>query len=154
MLVEVFAGVGGLPLFNPDLEAVLPAPIALLREKVAMCDMLLIASPEYAHGIAAPMKNVLDWLVSFDGSVNKPVAVVNTSPRAHHAHEALVEVLRTMNLDLVPDACINLPLLGQCAHEDQMLETASIRQGISTLLGALDQHLQGSGSAGPSFALG
>ncbi len=35
------------------------------------------------------MKNALDWLVSFEPFVYKPVAVLNTSPRAQHADAAL-----------------------------------------------------------------
>ncbi len=34
---------------------------------------LIIASPEYAHGISGPLKNVLDWLVSSVGFPHKPV---------------------------------------------------------------------------------
>jgi len=32
--------------------------------------------------ISGTMKNALDWLVSFEGIVYKPVALINTSPRA------------------------------------------------------------------------
>src|SRR5262245_37371247 len=94
--VSIYAGLGALPLFNPDREADPPRSVAELRARITSADALLIASPEYAHGISGVLKNALDWLVSDEGFVGKPVAVVNTSPRAHHAYEALLEILKTM----------------------------------------------------------
>jgi NAD(P)H-dependent FMN reductase len=79
--VRVFDGIGALPLFNPDLENSDPAPVAKLREQL-LADAVLIASPEYAHGVTAIIKNALDWMVGNESFVNKPVALFNASPRA------------------------------------------------------------------------
>lgn len=141
---------GLLPLFNPDLEAAPPASVRDWREAVQAADVLLIASPEYAHGISGVMKNALDWLVSFEGFVDKPVALVNTSPRAHHAFESLQEVLRTMNARLLRQACLGLPLLGGCATEAAMLADPALRAAMQALLRTLQDELAGEGSAGPS----
>ena len=92
---------GRLPLFSPDAEADLPAPVRALHAAVAGADALLVASPEYAHGVSGAIKNALDWLVSFEPFIHKPVAVINASPRAHHADDALRETLRTMSAGLV-----------------------------------------------------
>ena len=51
-------------------------------------DALLIASPEYAHGVSGVMKNALDWLVGDEAFVGKPVALVNTSPRQEPLKES------------------------------------------------------------------
>src|SRR5579872_2393862 len=110
--LRVFGRLGELPLFNPDLEAELPPPVAALHGAVAAADALLIASPEYAHGVTGTIKNALDWLVAFEPFVGKPVAVLNASPRAHHADEALRETLRTMSARIVEEASLSLPLLG------------------------------------------
>lgn len=152
--VDVFVQLGELPLFNPDREGDPPASVRALRSAVADADALLVASPEYAHGIAAPMKNALDWLVSFEGVVGKPVALVNASPRAHHAYEALREVLQTMSTRIVPEASVTLPLPGACITEDAMVESAEVRGGIAAMCDALVGHLGGGGSRGPSFPLG
>lgn len=152
--VDVFGHLGELPLFNPDREVDPPASVRALRAAVADADALLVASPEYAHGIAGPMKNALDWLVSFEGVVGKPVALVNGSPRAHHAYEALREVLQTMSTLIVPEASVTLPLLGACITEDAMVESAEIRGGIAAMCDALMGHLDGAGTRGPSFPLG
>ncbi|MGM9513972.1 NADPH-dependent FMN reductase [Roseateles sp. DB2] len=141
---------GRLPLFNPDLEAALPDSVRDWREAVQAADVLLIASPEYAHGISGVMKNALDWLVSFEGFVDKPVVLVNTSPRAHHAFESLQEVLCTMNARLLRQACLSLPLLGGCPTEAAMLADAALRAGMLALLRTLQDALADEGSSGPS----
>ncbi|WP_346837900.1 NAD(P)H-dependent oxidoreductase [Microbulbifer sp. SAOS-129_SWC] len=104
--------IGGLPLFNPDREDEAIAAVAELKADLALCDGLVIASPEYAHGISGPMKNALDWLVSGTEFPSKPIMLINTSPRAHHALDALKEVLATMSGTLFEEAFVSIPLLG------------------------------------------
>src|SRR3954464_14725103 len=132
MAIEIFDGLGALPLFNPELEAHLPATVARLHRAITCCDALLIASPEYAHGITAVLKNALDWLVSFEGFVHKPVVIFNASPRSVHADAALREILVTMSARLLPDACLNLPLRGCGLAEEQIIRTyaAEIRDAL------------------------
>lgn len=83
--VTICSVIGDLPLFNPDLDAQQFAAVQHLHQQVAQADALLIASPEYAHGVTGAIKNALDWLVACEAFVNKPVAVLNASPRAHIA---------------------------------------------------------------------
>src|SRR3978361_1126087 len=61
--VSVSSLVGQLPLFNPDVETngLLPDAVQALHAEVAAADALLIASPEYAHGVTGAIKNALDW---------------------------------------------------------------------------------------------
>lgn len=53
-----------MPFYDGDLEAEqgLPANALELSRRVAACDGLLIASPEYNHSMSAVLKNALDWL--------------------------------------------------------------------------------------------
>jgi NAD(P)H-dependent FMN reductase len=150
--VVVHPGLGSLPLFNPDLEADPPRAVVDFRDQVGRADALLIASPEYAHGISGVMKNALDWLVSYEGFVAKPVAVVNTSPRASHAYESLLEVLKTMSADLVHEASVSLPLLGACTTEEQMVSTphvaARIEQALLSLARACNCAVPGAPRSG------
>ena len=101
-------GLGELPLFNPDLEADEPVAVAALRRAIGGADALLIASPEYAHGVSSVMKNALDWMVSTGVFVDKPVALWNASPRASHALAALQQTLTVMCSRLVADAGLSL----------------------------------------------
>jgi chromate reductase len=152
--VAAHSGPADLPLFNPDLEPAPPSPVLSFRAAVAGANALIVASPEYAHGISGVMKNALDWLVSFEGAVGKPVALVNTSPRAHHADDALREVLQTMSMSIVAGASVSLPLLGACTTEEAMLASPEVRQAINGLLAALAFYLAGDVPSGPNFPLG
>jgi chromate reductase len=135
--VRLFRTAGELPLFNPDLEAYLPPQVARLHAEIADSDALLIASPEYAHGVTGTIKNALDWLVSFEPFINKPVAVLNASPRAHHADGALRETLRTMSAVIVEEASISIPLLGAHLMEDGMFTDPTVSRVIRSALVAL-----------------
>jgi NAD(P)H-dependent FMN reductase len=137
MLVRPLSGIGELPLFSPDLELHLPIQVASYQSEVASADALIIASPEYAHGVTGTIKNALDWLVSFEPFVDKPVAVFNASPRAHHADDALRETLKTMSAVVVEQASITIPLLGAHLTEDGMIEHPAISRTIRGALEAL-----------------
>ncbi|WP_422062318.1 NADPH-dependent FMN reductase [Sphingopyxis sp.] len=93
--------IGELPLFNPDLETDLPSATIHFRAAISATDAIIIASPEYAHGISGVLKNALDWLVGCEGFAGKPVLILNAAPRAHHAIAALRETLSTMAAQLV-----------------------------------------------------
>ena len=147
MRIDVYAGLGGLPLFNPDLEASPPRDVQALREAVAAADVLLLASPEYAHGVSGAMKNALDWLVGFEPFYGKRVAVPNASPRARHAHAALCETLRTMSAALLDEAAIALPLLGAGLDEQGMVDSPGVSDGIRSLLAVLQRGVSNSGIA-------
>jgi NAD(P)H-dependent FMN reductase len=99
-----------LPLFNPDLALDLPHAVLAFRGRIAAADALMIASPEYAHGVSSVIKNALDWLVSSEDFAGKPVAVLNAAPRARHADAALREILSTMAARIVERASVTIPL--------------------------------------------
>lgn len=141
--VTLYRGLGELPLFNPDIEATGPAPVAALREQILASDALLIASPEYAHGVTGVIKNALDWMVGNESFVNKPVALLNASPRATHAQAALRETVSTMSARLVEEACITVPLLGSGLSEDDIVRNPELRSALLGVLSALKAAVQG-----------
>ena len=140
--VEIADWLGRLPLFNPDLEDVIdevevPRAVHALRLAVAAADAVLIASPEYAHGVSGTIKNALDWLVSFEPFIHKPVAVLNASPRAHHADDALRETLRTMSACLVGERSFAVELLGAHLDEDAMAASPAVAAVVAEAIAAL-----------------
>ena len=140
--IEIADWLGRLPLFNPDLEDVvaddeLPRAVVALRMAVAAADAIVIASPEYAHGISGTIKNALDWLVSYPPFIHKPVAVINASPRAHHADDALRETLRTMSAGLVGERSFALPLLGAHLDEAAMAASPDVAAVVADAMAAL-----------------
>jgi NAD(P)H-dependent FMN reductase len=97
---------------------------------------------------------MLDWLVSFEPFVNKPVAVLNASPRAHHADAALRETLKTMSAVIVDAASISIPLLGAHLTEDGMVTSPPVSSEIRTALVALhDVVMLQRAVQGPTFPL-
>jgi chromate reductase, NAD(P)H dehydrogenase (quinone) len=112
--ISLYSGLVDLPHFNPDRDAdPLPDAVKALRDAVKRSDGLLLAVPEYAHGIPGTFKNALDWLVSGLEFPGKPVALINTSQRATHAQAQLREILATMSARLIDGACLTLPLMGR-----------------------------------------
>lgn len=111
--MKLYGGLNDLPHFNPDLEPTEPASAKDLRAQIKWADGLIVSSPEYAHGVPGVLKNALDWLVSGEEFVRKPIALFNASPRATHAQASLTEILTTMSGRIVPGASIAVPLLGK-----------------------------------------
>lgn len=135
--MRIFPHAGELPLFNPDHDAHPPHVVQELYAWVDDCDAVVIASPEYAHGITGTMKNMLDWLVGYASFANTPVAVLNASPASVHADAALKEVLITMSAVVVPDASIRVPLAGTPRTEEFMVHDTVVARAISEALQAL-----------------
>ena len=120
--VVLFEGIAALPFFNPDLDGdEVPAQVDAMRALIGSVDGLLISGPEYARGVAGVLKNALDWLVGSHEFPNKPVALINTSPRATHALAALTLTLETMSARIAKDACVTLPLLGSACDESTIV---------------------------------
>ncbi|HWW08405.1 NADPH-dependent FMN reductase [Collimonas sp.] len=139
--VTLYRGLGDLPLFNPDIEASDPAAVADLRQQITAADALLIASPEYAHGITGVMKNALDWMVGCEAFVLKPVALLNASPRAVHAQASLTEIVTMMSARIVEAASVTVPILGSHLSEDEIVRhpdiSAVLRSALLALRGAV-----------------
>jgi len=120
----VYRDLGLLPPFNPDddLEGQpKPEPVETLRALIGASDALIIAAPEYAHGVPGALKNALDWLVASETFAGKPTMLINTSPRAFHAQASLREILSTMAARLMPEAFITLPLTGKTISAEELL---------------------------------
>jgi NAD(P)H-dependent FMN reductase len=136
---------GDLPLFNPDLEAEDPPSVARLRHAIARADALLIASPEYAHGVSGVMKNALDWMVGSSVFVDKPVVLWNASPRASLALAALRETLVVMSSRLIDAAALELLIQSPAAGTTPVNpDPDAMRRALL----ALHDHLLASRAAG------
>jgi NAD(P)H-dependent FMN reductase len=131
----VHSSLGELPPFNPDLAPEAIATVEALRRALNGAGAVLIASPEYAHGITGVMKNALDWMVGNETFVAKPVLLVNASARARAAPAALREVLATMSARVVGE--LTVPLLGSPASDAEILadpvQAAAIRRALAEL---------------------
>jgi chromate reductase len=85
LAIEIYGGLGALPLFSQDLEppaSTLPEAPVEFAAQVAAADGLLIATPEYNHSIPGVLKNGIDWLsrASLGEPLSgKPVAVTGVT---------------------------------------------------------------------------
>jgi NAD(P)H-dependent FMN reductase len=140
--IELYGGIDKLPHFNPDLEGALPPSVVDIRARVAAAAGLLISCPEYAHGVPGSFKNVLDWLVGGPEFVDKPVALLNASPRSSYAQESLAETIRTMSGRIITKASVALPLLGRRLDVNGIVsdsETATtLRDAIAAFARAIE----------------
>lgn len=83
MTVEIF-DLADIPLYNGDVEAEgEPDGVARLKQAIRAAHGVLMATPEYNHGVPGVMKNAVDWAsrpprgAALDG---KPVGIIGASP--------------------------------------------------------------------------
>ena len=62
MRIEPF-GLHDIPLYNGDIdvEGSRPQEVERFKQAIAEADALLIATPEYNHGVPGVLKNAIDW---------------------------------------------------------------------------------------------
>jgi NAD(P)H-dependent FMN reductase len=136
--IQICELIGDLPIFNPDHEGEnTPEIVDEFAARVRAADGMIIACPEYAHGLPGGLKNALDWLVSRDEVPFKPVMIVHASHRGDFALDQLTEVLKTMSFTLVPGADLRISLLGKDAETQQEILHQSVASG--SLGNALDE---------------
>ncbi|TAX72563.1 NAD(P)H-dependent oxidoreductase [Rhizobium leguminosarum] len=110
--ISVFDGVGRLPVFSPDLEGEhLPEVVRNFIDVIAQSDGVIIASPEYVRSIPGGLKNAIDWLVSGDDIVHKPIALLHASHRGDDMLAGLRTVLATITDRFAGDIFLRLPLM-------------------------------------------
>lgn len=61
MQIEI-ADISNLPLYNQDDEAAFPAVAQTLKDKIAVADGIIIATPEYNRSVPGVLKNAIDWM--------------------------------------------------------------------------------------------
>ena len=109
--VVVFDGVGGLPVFSPDLDNDPPAEVRAYIGLVEASDGVIVSSPEYVRALPGGMKNAIDWLVSRETLVGKPMALMHASHRGDDMLESLRNVLATVSNRFAPELFLRLPLM-------------------------------------------
>jgi chromate reductase len=137
MQVRIFDGLAALPPFNADHDVQPPVLVQKWRHQLVMSDGLLIASPEYAHGVSGSLKNALDWVVGVERFGGMPIGVVNTSPHAHFANRALKETLLTMAAQIIESASFSIPLQGSGLNSAGILQRQDMVATIRTAVHAL-----------------
>lgn len=132
-----------LPHFNPDLDSDDAEPIQAVqawRSAIERADGLLIASPEYAHDIPGVLKNALDWIVSSEAIVNKPIAVITASPNhlgAVKAQASLVKTLSVLSNNVIKAALLSVPAVNKKIDSEGRLVDPETTNALKATIEAL-----------------
>jgi len=128
--------VSQLPLINEDLEADLPEPVSVLRERVQNADAVLLATPEYNRSYTPALKNALDWASRPSGQNcwdGKPAAIVGCSPftlGAFGAVHHLRQVLTYLNMPTMQQPEFYLQLVADKMNDQGEITDQSTREHI------------------------
>ncbi|MGZ2380759.1 NAD(P)H-dependent oxidoreductase [Rhizobium leguminosarum] len=140
--VSIFDGIGRLPVFSPDLEGEsLPEVVRDFIDVIAQSDGVIIASPEYVRSIPGGLKNAIDWLVSGDDIVHKPIALLHASHRGDDMLAGLRTVLATITDRFAGDIFLRLPLMKlDPAQVLRSIEMADNRSKVQAYLQAFSAY--------------
>lgn len=87
------------PLYDGDVEAAGDPPaVAALKEAIRGADALLVATPEYNHGVPGVLKNAVDWASRKPGTsplAGKPAAIIGASPGMTGSARAQTQLRQT-----------------------------------------------------------
>ena len=100
--VELWEGVGDLPVYDQDLEGSdLPDAVLRLREDWGSADAILFATPEYNGSVPGGLKNAVDWAsrpVRESTLTNRNVAVIGASTGQFGAMWAQAELRKILGI--------------------------------------------------------
>ena len=138
--VTLYEGLADLPHFNPDSDGEGQAAhwaVAEFRARLNRAEAVIFSTPEYAHGVPGTLKNALDWVVGSGELSGKPVALFNASARGIHAQASLLEVLTTMDAQVIREACVTVPLRGQSLEAAEIAQNEEFAAPLHSALAAL-----------------
>lgn len=135
------ATLGGIPLYDGDLEASegIPAAVSALKQRILASDALLLATPEYNNSIPGVFKNALDWLSRPPKDTaavfgNRPVAVIGASPGGFGtvvAQGAWLAVLKTLGTRQWSGGKLMVSRAHQVFDTDGALVDDTVRQQLA-----------------------
>lgn len=136
MEIEVFSGIADLPVFSPDREGPLaPESVRAFTQRIQASDGLLISSPEYVRAIPGGLKNAIDWLVSGEQIVQKPIALAHASHRGDDMLESLRKVLSTVSTKFNENLFLRLSLMKEAPQSIRdIVNTPDVRAAAEKFL--------------------
>lgn len=118
--ITVFHTLHTLPVFSPDLEGPkTPPALKAFITAIDRADGIIISSPEYVRAIPGGLKNAIDWLVSGEVLIDKPVALIHGSHRGDDMLASLRLVLGTVTSAFQEQIFLRVPLISKSPDEVQ-----------------------------------
>jgi len=101
-----------LPLFTPErLSEGKPHSCEVLAKAVDAADIVVIASPEYAHNMPAALKSALEWSVASGEFLQKNVIAITSTPNAPRGEKCMQSLRWTLQA-LDARILVELPMYG------------------------------------------
>lgn len=146
MSVTVYDQIKEIPIFDPEIDdSNIPDSVCSLISMMRKSDGVIISTPEYAHGVPGALKNTLDWLVSSDALILKPIVVTSVSTSGLggvRSHSPLVLILSAMNTNVVVEGSMNIPYAQSKFDESMNLTDNLTKKAIETSLLAMRQAIK------------
>lgn len=146
--------IGGLPLYNQDLDDDPPAAWTEFRERLKKFDGVLFVTPEYNRSVPGVLKNAIDVGSRPHGKntwAGKPGAVVSVSPGSiggfganHHLRQSLV----FLNVPAMPQPEAYIGKAGDLFDERGDLSNASTREFAAKFMNAFAAWVETNASEG------
>ena len=144
--VTIYDQIKLIPIFDPDLDNKdIPNSVCSLISMMRNSDGLFISTPEYAHGVPGALKNTLDWLVSSDALILKPIIVTSVSTSGLggvRSHSPLVIILSAMNTNVVVEGSMNVPYAQRKFNDKLKLTDELTKRAIETSFLAMRQAVE------------
>ena len=108
--IDDFDGLADIPAFNADRDDEHIEVVEDWRQRVDIADVVLVAAPEYAGGVAGAVKNAFDWLVGSGSVYRQPLAVISAGTSGgRYARQALAQTLTWQGAYVVAELGITAP---------------------------------------------
>ena len=140
--VTVFRLVADLPVFSPDAEKYpLPPAVQSFTDMIRESQGLIFSSPEYVRSIPGGLKNAIDWLVSRDEIIGKPIALMHASHRGEDMLAQLRLVLSTVSDGFSPEIFLSFNFVKLSPDEiSQVMMKPLNRQKVTDFLQDFSKH--------------
>ena len=148
--VEIeFYDIASIPFYNADVEAQGdPEPVVAFKTAIRAADALLIATPEYNHGVPGVLKNALDWASRPHRASPldcKPVALMGATAGRGSTFQAQAQVREAL---VYAGSCtlaqpeLSLARAGAAFDETDQLTDDDTRVALRELLAAFVQWMR------------
>jgi chromate reductase len=140
--ITVYDGLDTVPMFNQDLEYAPDDPpgVRRLRDALAGCDGMLIATPEYNQSTPGVVKNMIDWLTRGEphqSLAGRPVAITGatTGPWGTRISQTLLrQMLHSVQALVMPAPTLFIPRVESLFDDEGRLIDDATRSGLEELV--------------------
>ncbi len=133
----------GIPTFNADLEAAMPAAVSDFKARIRAADAILFVTPEYNYSVPGVLKNAIDWAsrpTADSAWEGKPAAMMSASTSMLGGARAQYHLRQTMvflNMYPVNRPEVMVTFAAQKFDENGNLIDAKAKELIGNLLKTL-----------------